>query len=151
MKSRLIRLAKEDDYIFNNETNLWHLSFDSRPVIGAITENPIDGAFKYNRQRLKFIHALNNSRNKESSFLFIDLIKWAIAEGDHFQCEIVLKMFNAKDNSSYQKEALELIRYRKDNYPNHLEIAVFFTGFNNRLTSSIELLQKLRDKSQNEQ
>lgn len=147
MKNKLIRLAKEEDYIFNKETNLWHLSFDSRPIIGAITENPKDGAFKYNYQRMKFIHALNKVKKEKSSFLFIDLIKWAISEGDQTQCRIILNMFNAKDISSYQKQALELIRYRKDNYPNHLEIAVFFTGFSNRLTSDIDLVQKLRDKS----
>lgn len=147
MKSKLIRLAKEEDYIFNNETKLWHLSFDSRPVIGAITENPSDGAFKYNYQRMKFIKALNNTRDNESSILFTDLIEWAVSKGDETQCRIVLNMFNSKNISDYQRAALELIRYRKDNYPNHLEIAVFFTGFNNRLISNLELLQKLKDKS----
>ena len=148
--TRLFRLASPDDYTFVPELNLWELNFDKRPVQGVRCSDPVDGAFNYNQARMNFFSKLDTNKIKEEpKFKFNDILSWAASTGTKSQCNYVMKMFLAKNKDEYQKIALELMREKGDNYPYHLDIAIFFTGFESRLTTNHKLIQKVKDRCGN--
>lgn len=138
--SKLIRLATPDDYVFEQSIGMWVLSFDKRPVKGVRCDNPISGAFEYNQGRLRFRSALDAAKKPEQLFDFEAVLEWAAQYGSPIQCQHVYDLFNAPDIDAYKKIALQLISLKQDKYPMHLDIAIFFTGFETRLTTKHDLI-----------
>lgn len=145
--NKLFRLATPDDYLFNEELGLWELNFDKRPVKGVRCQNPTDGAYEYNQGRSKFKSALNNSRDQVQRFDFDSVLQWAAQHGTPSQCQFVLRLLQAQNSDDYKKIALEFIEKEKDSYPLHLDIAIFFTGMQNRLTTKHELINIINNRA----
>lgn len=145
--AKLFRLATENDYIFIPEIGLWELSFDKRPVIGVRCGDPVTGAFEYNQARLKFFSAKLKSVKNHKEFDFEAVLTWAAEHGSPEQCQFVLNLVNARNISEYKEAALNFIKYDRVNYPYHLDIAIFFTGFETRLTTNHDLISVIKDKS----
>lgn len=148
---KLFRLASQQDYSFIPEINLWELNFDKRPLKGVRCNDPVDGAFDYNQARLKFFIALDKGVKQSQKFDFDDILVWAATKGTALQCNYVMQLLLAKNIGEYKKFALELSKCDRSNYPYQLDIAVFFTGFQSRLTTNHELIELVKDKCNNEQ
>lgn len=145
--SKLFRLATQNDYIYIPEIDLWELSFDKRPVIGVRCDDPVSGAFEYNQARLKFLSARFKSIKKRKEFDFEAVLIWAAEHGSPEQCHFVLDLVNARNISEYKESALNFIKNDRVNYPYHLDIAIFFTGYKTRLTTKHDLISVIKDKS----
>ncbi|NQD64270.1 hypothetical protein HP459_23155 [Enterobacter sp. CM29] len=148
---KLFRLASQHDYSFIPELNLWELSFDKRPLKGVRCNDPVDGAFDYNQARLKFFIALDKGIKQSQKFNFDDILVWAATKGTALQCNYVMQLLLSKNIGDYKRVALDFSKSDRVNYPYHLDIAVFFTGFQSRMTTNHELIELVKDKCNNEQ
>ncbi|ELE4368149.1 hypothetical protein VRR38_004711 [Salmonella enterica] len=148
------RLARPDDYTYIPEIGMWELNFDKRPVKGVRCEDPTSGADEYNQARIKFFDLSKNASKDidlDYKFNFESLLLWANNSGTPEQCRFIIKLFRARNISEYKKTALDFISNNKEGYPYHLDIAVFFTGFNTRVTAKTELIQQVEKKAYDEE
>ncbi|MEW1489932.1 hypothetical protein AB0X39_22605 [Escherichia coli] len=145
--SKLIRLATPADYAFNQDIGLWELAFDKRPVKGVRCNDPVDGAYEYNQGRLKFLAALDNTKKNVQRFDFEAVLQWAAQHGSPTQCQFVLRLLQAPNSDEYKRIALEFITKERENYPLHLDIAIFFTGMHNRLTTKHDLINIVKSRA----
>lgn len=145
--SKIFRLATENDYTYVVEIGMWELNFDKRPVKGVRCHDPITGAFEYNQARLKFVSLLNKSVRERQKFNFEELLIWVAEHGSPEQCHFVLELLHAKNISEYKEAALRFIKNDRENYPYHLDIVIFFTGFQDRLTTNHNLISVIKDKA----
>ncbi|EKN5159572.1 TPA: hypothetical protein ACHR7L_004892 [Yersinia enterocolitica] len=145
--TKLIRLASPNDYVFIDEIGLWELTFDKRPIQGVRCDDPVTGSFEYNQGRLKFRSALEGAKKPEQLLDFNAVLEWAACDGSPIQCRLVCELFNATSIHAYKEIALEFISLKQDNYPMHLDIAIFFTGFETRLTTKHDLLNVIRRRA----
>jgi len=146
--TKLFRLATPADYSFHTDIGLWELSFDKRPIKGVRCEDPIAGAYEYNQGRIKFREALQCSHKLEQQFDFNAVLEWAAQSGSPEQCHIILGMLCASNIETYKTLALKFIQTHHDNYPMHLDIAIFFTGFNSRLTTKHDLINIVKRRAE---
>ncbi|HFQ9467568.1 TPA: hypothetical protein ACHTH4_004780 [Escherichia coli] len=152
--NKLFRLARPDDYTYIPEIGMWELNFDKRPVKGVRCEDPTSGADEYNQARIKFFKLSKNANTDiclACNLNFESLLLWADNSGTPEQCRFIIKLFRAKNIIDYKRTALEFIRDNKEGYPYHLDIAVFFTGFNTRITAKTELVQQVEKKAYDEE
>lgn len=145
--SKIFRLARKEDYSYIPELGLWELIFDKRPVRGVRCDDPEIGAYEYNESRLKFKKALIEKQMPDYKFDFESVLEWASAYGSPEQCRIILKLFHAANVDEYKRIAIRFIQDDRKNYPYHLDFAIFFTGFNTRLTTNIDLIDQVEKKS----
>lgn len=145
--NKLFRLASKDDYTYVPEIGMWELDFDKRPLTGVRCDNPEVGAFEYNQARLKFFNASRTSNSKPQELDFEAVLNWAANNGSPAQCQFVLKLLYAANISEYQKIALDFMRLDKKNYPYHLDLAIFFTGFQSRLTTKHNIISLIKDRA----
>lgn len=145
--SKIFRLARKEDYSYIPELGLWELSFDKRPVRGVRCDDPEVGAYEYNESRLKFKKALIEKQMPDYKFDFESVLKWASVDGSPEQCRIILSLFHAANVDEYKRIAIRFIQDDKKNYPYHLDLAIFFTGFNTRLTTNIDLINQVEKKA----
>lgn len=143
----LFRLARKEDYSYIAEIGLWELSFDKRPVRGVRCADPEIGAYEYNEHRIKFKQALIKKQMPDYKFDFDSVLMWANNHGSPEQCRIVLNLFHSKNVDEYKSIAISFIQCDKKNYPYHLDFAIFFTGFDTRLTTKTELLDQVEKKA----
>ncbi|EIX9714743.1 hypothetical protein ML110_005170 [Klebsiella pneumoniae] len=152
--NKLFRLARPDDYTYIPEIGMWELNFDKRPVKGVRCKDPSSGADEYNQARIKFFDLSKNANKHielDYKFDFESLLLWANNNGTSEQCRFIIKLFRAKNISEYKSIALEFIKNNKEGYPHHLDIAVFFSGFNTRLTANMELIKQVEKKAYDEE
>lgn len=145
--SKLFRLARKEDYLYIPEIGLWELSFDKRPLRGVRCENPEIGAFEYNESRIKFKRALIQKTMPDYKFDFVSVLQWAKECGTGEQCRFVINLFRSRNEEEYKTIAIRFIQSDKKNYPYHLDFAIFFAGFNTRLTTDIDLLEQVEKKA----
>lgn len=145
--SNIFRLARKEDYSYIPELGLWELNFDKRPVRGVRCDDPEMGAYEYNESRIKFKQALIKKQMPDYKFDFASVLLWAKEHGSPEQCKIVLNLFHASNAAEYKKIAIRFIQSDKKSYPYHLDFAIFFTGFNTRLTTDNNLLDQVEKKA----
>lgn len=136
------RLAKPEDYAFNDKIDLYELSFDKRPIQGVRCEDPIAGADQYNSQRLKFLNTQIKKWQPEK-LDFSEVIRWAIQHGSPNDCQMVWELYHCTDDNLYQSLAIELSRRIQTA---NLSVILFFTGKRQRLLSDVSILNELDSK-----
>lgn len=145
--NKLFRLARKEDYSYISELGLWELNFDKRPVKGVRCDDPEIGAYDYNESRLKFKQALIKKQMPYYKFDFDSVLQWASEHGTPEQCKFIIKLFRSQNVDEYKSIAIRFIQSDKKSYPYHLDFAIFFTGFNTRLTTNTELIDQVEKKA----
>ncbi|MDC0609170.1 hypothetical protein OAP63_00415 [Vibrio sp.] len=153
MKRGLYRLANPSDYEFNEELGLWELSFDTRPIAGTRCEDPVEGAILYNEKRKRFVETYMRVQKELKNrpvqvFDFNEVMAWALTDdADAKQCWYICKLLDADNMQTYCQTALDFMRDEESPLPHHMEIAVYFNGFKQRLSVGSELIKAIENKA----